>query len=151
MKSIILAIVFSLCFFIKLPGGFSTQHFIGDNESKIIEVIRGAVEDTRWMNASSRQELDRMLGAYYTGPLLLDSIESAWIFINVPTDWDYVIKAENIRIIEISGDKASACADILERDAVVEVTLMSRAEYHMIKTDNGWKIAAAKYSVPIKV
>lgn len=145
-KGIILAMIFSFCFFIELPGGFSNSTNLNkENEIEIIDFIKKAVEDTSWLYVSSRQEMDRVLVAYYTGPLLLELSESTWNFISVPTDWDYVAKAENIKIIEISGNKASACVDILENDSAAGVTLLIKAEYLMIKTEDGWKIAGANY------
>lgn len=150
-RFLLIAIALLFCFIAQVPYGFSdsTKDWTKESEVEIAAVVTGAVEDTRWLYVSSRQEMDHVLGAYYTGQLLEELSESAWNFISVPTDWQYVIRAENCKINLISRDKASACVDILESDEIAGVTFSSRAEYLLAKTKNGWKITGVEYCKPV--
>lgn len=145
-KILFVTIIFVFCFMIRGPGGYANpiDDWTKKSEVEITAVVTGAVGDTRWLYVSSRQEMNCTLAAYYTGPLLEQLSESAWNFIRVPTDWQYVIKAGNCRVTAISGDKANACVDILESDEIAGVTFSSRVEYLLVKTESGWKIAGVE-------
>lgn len=146
-RFLLTAIALLFCLIALVPYGFSdsTNDWAQESEVEIAAVVTGAVEDTRWLYVSSRQEMDLLLGVYYTGPLLAELCESAWNFISVPTDWQYVIKAKNCKITPVSRDKASACVDILESDEIAGVTFSSKVEYLLVKTKNGWKISGVEY------
>ncbi len=143
-KKIFLAFVLIFCFFIKITGGFSEPVGYTTNgeeaEIKIINVAKNAVEDTRWIHASSRVEMNRVLNDYYTGPLLERFCESAWNFVITPTDWAYTVKAENCTIIHIFKNQAVIRLDIVESDMVSGIDFISRMEYFLVKTENGWRI-----------
>jgi len=132
----------SLCFFIKTPSVISDQSndTLIKNKKEIIDLIKKSVADTEWMRASTRKELDTILGRYYTALLISKLNNSTWDFINLPTDWDYFIKAENIKIASISENKAIVCFEIIEIDTLTCNKFSNKAKCHLIKTENGWRI-----------
>lgn len=144
-KRLLTAIIFFLSFLTQMPGGFSNSiDVLAENEVAIKNVVKGAIEDTRWMNASSRQEMNRILGAYYTGPLLAELSESAWNFTRLCTDWEYTTRADNCQIISLLESSARISVDILETEATSGTTYVRRAEYSLLKTENGWKAVERK-------
>lgn len=145
LRKIILAIIISFCFYNTACGYWEpSENIYKETETEIIEVLKGAVEDTKWMKASSRPEMESILGNYYTGPLLSQLSEAAWSFINVPTDWEYINQVKDCKVTMVSGSKASACVDIIESDAATGVSFLTKFEYTLIITVNGWRIADSK-------
>ncbi len=142
LKYISLILFLFLCFFIKIPGVIPNQlsSIVEKDKIEIIDLVKKSVEDTRWMRASTPEELDVILSCYYTTPLVSRLNNSVWEFINKPTDWDYIIKAENIEIISISQNKASVYFDIAELDTLTRNKFSNKAECHLVKTENGWRI-----------
>lgn len=120
---------------IPVPGYLSRG-----NEEEITSILRGAVEDTRWLAATSRREIQELLAAYYGEPLLSELSEAVWQFISVPTDWHYETRVGRITILRQSENMAAVRAEIIETDVLSGYTCISTVEYHLIKGDLTWKI-----------
>lgn len=142
IKYVLIVLVLISCFFIKIPGVISKQLIstLKEDRMEIIDIVKNSIEDTRWMRVSTRQEIDMILSSYYTEPLLTKLINSTCNFISKPTDWDYVIKAENIEILDMSESNATVYVYIVEFDTLTCVKFSSKAKYSLIKTDTGWRI-----------
>ncbi|MFX4260703.1 hypothetical protein ACOBQJ_00740 [Pelotomaculum propionicicum] len=113
-----------------------------DIEFEIAKVVKGAVEDTSWLHASSRQEMESLLTAYYTGDLLNELGDSGWRFVSRPNDWEYITSAGRIDVVVISHQEGAACAEILEKDELSGMVYSSTVRYFLIKTGGGWRIRA---------
>ncbi len=119
-----------------------------DIKIEITKVVKGAVEDTSWLHASSRQEMERLLADYYTGILLNELGDSGWNFVSRPNDWEYVTSAGHIEVVEITNDEGTASAEILEKDELSGIVYSSTVRYFLIKTCDGWKIKAKTACIP---
>lgn len=142
IKYVLIVLVLISCFFIKIPGVISKQLIstLKEDRMEIIDIVENSIEDTRWMHVSTRQEIEMILSSYYTEPLLTKLINSTGNFMSKPTDWDYVMKAENIEILDMSGSKATVYVDIVEFDTLTCVKFSSKAKYFLVKTSTGWRI-----------
>jgi len=139
-RTFCVSIIVFLCVFMQIPLGQCSS----TNENSIDtlgKVIKDALEDTTWLRASTHQEMEQLLGAYYTWPVLQILIESAWNFVRVPSDWEYLVTTGNCTITYISEDRAGFHADILETDEITGVTHLSRMEYLLVNTEKGWRIS----------
>jgi|GEM_PF-1681185 len=141
-KRAVIAVIVLSCLFTGIPGGFSIpeRRSVEKDEAEIVNVVKGAVEDTAWLHVSSRQEMDRVLNRYYTAPLCRELAETAWNFVSKPTDWDYIIKVENCKITSLSGEQAAVLVDIVEKDDLADSCFPGRFEYTLIKMADGWRI-----------
>lgn len=115
-----------------------------ESEEEITSVLRGAVEDTRWLAATSRREVQELLAAYYGEPLLSELSDAVWNFISVPTDWHYETRVGRFTVLRHSGNQAAVQAEIFETDVLSGFTCVSKAEYHLIKVNRNWKIVAVR-------
>ncbi|NLI13690.1 MAG: hypothetical protein GX425_13980 [Peptococcaceae bacterium] len=115
-----------------------------ETEEAIVHLVREAVEDTAWLQASSRGELELLLKRYYTGDLLKEICDKAWDFVRIPNCWDYIIKAGKIKICYVSGDTAAVSVEVVETDEITGISYYTQLEYMLLKTDTGWKITARK-------
>lgn len=128
-----------------MAGAEPVQPYIQEKEDiefEITKVVKGAVEDTGWLHASSRQEMERLLAAYYTGKLLNELCDSGWRFVSRPNDWEYVTSAGSIEVLVFSHQEGTACAEILEKDELSGTVYSSTVRYFLIKTCDGWRIRA---------
>lgn len=119
-----------------------------DNETEIIRVVKGAVEDTNWLHVSSKQEMEQLMEAYYTGDLLTEVSNSGWRFVSRPNSWEYVVSTGSIDVEVISAKEGSAHVEILEKDEISGHVYSSRFNYFLIKNDNGWKIITRNVCIP---
>jgi hypothetical protein len=143
LNKYILVVIFVLsCFFTKTSCVIPEQlnYTLSADEIEIIALVRNSVADTKWMRASTPDELDIILGCYYTAPLVSRINNSTWEFVNKPTDWHYKIKAKNIKINRLFENKAVVYFDLTEYDPLTCNRFFYKAEYHLIKTENGWRI-----------
>lgn len=143
-KNVLLILIFLSCFFNEMSGSttFIIDHSPQEGEAEITGVVRGAVKDTRWLEAASRQEVQQLLSTYYSGQFLSDLSDSAWNFISVPTDWDYETQAGQCTVLSQSEDQASIQVEILETNVLSGVVYVHWAEYRLIKENGAWKIIA---------
>lgn len=119
-----------------------------DIKNEITKVVKGAVEDTGWLHASSRQEMERLLAAYYTGKLLNELGDNGWRFVSRPNDWEYVTSAGRIDVVVFSHQEGKACAEILEKDELSGIVYSSTVRYFLIKTCDGWRIRTKTACIP---
>ena len=119
-------------------------------EFEITKVVKGAIEDTSWLQASSRQEMERLLAAYYTGKLLNDLGDNGWRFVSRPNDWEYVTSAGRIDVVVFSHQEGKACAEILEKDELSGIVYSSTVRYFLIKTCDGWRIRTKTACIPLE-
>jgi|LFRM01.1.fsa_nt_gb hypothetical protein len=113
-------------------------------EEEITSVLKGAVEDSGWLAATSRQEVRELLAAYYGEPLLSELSDAVWDFISVPTDWHYETRLGRITVLRQTENMAAVQAEILETDVLSGVTFISTVEYHLVKGNQAWKIVNIK-------
>lgn len=105
-----------------------------------MNIIQGAVEDTRWLRASSRREMELFLSDYYTGPLLAKVVNSAWSFVVLPTDWTCTARVEKYRAIVLMGGRAVVLAEIVESDPALGLNFSTEVKYSLVRTEKGWRI-----------
>jgi hypothetical protein len=119
-----------------------------DIEYEIIKVVKGAVEDTNWLQVSSKQEMQQMMEAYYTGDLLTEVSDNGWRFVSRPNSWEYVVSTGSIDVEVISAKEGAAHVEILEKDEISGCVYSSIVNYFLIKNDNGWKIKTRTVCIP---
>lgn len=146
-RTLCAGVIVFLCIFMQIQ--FGECNLTNKNSAdEIRNVIKGAVEDTTWLRATTQKDLEQLLGAYYTWPALQGLIESTWNFVKVPTDWEYLVTTDNCEITHIFGKKANAQADILETDEITGITYLSKMEYSLVYTKKGWKISGIRTICP---
>lgn len=145
-KNLLPAAIIILFFYLPISGEpyVKPDHLTRETENTIVSLVCEAVEDTTWLYATSRVELERILERYYTGPLLQEITAQAWDFVRIPNSWDLVIKAGECRMVLISADAAEVCIEVIETDEITGVSYYTQLEYFLINTDAGWRIAARK-------
>lgn len=151
-KNIFTAILFIIIITTVLPGADIIQSHpaIKENiEFEIAKVVRGAVEDTDWLHASSRQEMEQLMEAYYTGNLLTEISDSGWRFVSIPNSWEYIVKVGYIDIEVISDQEGSAYVEILETDELSGCIYSSMVKYFLIKNDTGWRIRSKSACISV--
>ncbi len=144
LKNTLLFLIFLTSCFTNISGaatlvpGYPSR----GSEEEITGVLRGAVEDTRWLAATSRREARELLAAYYGEPLLSELSDAVWNFISVPTDWHYETRVGRFTVLRQSENQAAVQVEILETDVLSGFTYISKAEYNLIKGNRTWKIIA---------
>lgn len=145
-KSVFSAVILVFYLSLQMPAGqlIKSNHDTKEIEMEVVELVTEAVEDTKWLLVSSREELEQILGTYYTGPLLYEISDQAWDFVRVPNSWEYVVKAGSCKTTFISNVVTGVSVEVMETDEITGVTYVSLVDYLLINTDGGWKITARK-------
>jgi hypothetical protein len=107
---------------------------------EIKSVVRGAVEDSGWMKASTKKEMQKLLSQYFTGKLLDDLTGEAWDFIQLDTDWHGKTTVEKILINSIDENAATVLAYIKEVDVANKTSTGMIGEFILVNSPNGWRI-----------
>lgn len=147
-KKVLAAVLFIALVSSGLTGAEPIHSNFTDAEHEIIHVVKGAVEDTSWLHASSRQEMEHLMKTYYTGNLLNEISDSAWRFVSTPNDWEYAVSTGTIEVEMISTQEGTASAEILETDELSGCVYFSVVSYSLIKNSDGWKIRAKSACIP---
>ncbi len=147
-KKVLAAVLFITLVSTGLTGSEQAHSNSMETEHEIINVVKGAVEDTSWFHVSSRQEMEHLMKAYYTGSLLTEISDSAWRFVSTPNDWEYVVSTGIIEVEVISAQEGTAYAEILETDVLSGCVYSSVVSYSLIKNSDGWKIRAKSLCIP---
>lgn len=113
-----------------------------DISLEVVKVVKGAVEDTSWLHASSRQEMEYLLTAYYTGSLLDELSDSGWRFVSRQNSWEYVTSTGRLDFEVISEQECTVCVEVLEEDEITGLVYSSIFRYNLIKKSGGWRIRA---------
>ncbi len=146
LKNGFIAVVLSAFILMQMASGalIYPNTMTEDNKIAIDDVVRHAVEDTGWILASSRNEMERVLSPIFAEPYLSEKCESALSFVSVPTGWEYETRVINITITEIYGNEAAVIVDIMETDQITGTAYLSRLQYVLRKTGDGWKITGVR-------
>ncbi|WP_031514661.1 hypothetical protein [Desulfofalx alkaliphila] len=117
-----------------------------DQANEIGTVIKGAVEDTSWMNAKSEQQVKDLLSQYFAGELLERNTTAALNFIDLRTDWYWQTNVESIHIIYLNESKAMAIVTLIDRDLNdINNTHRDKAAFYLHNTVDGWRIFDYRY------
>ncbi|TEB10003.1 hypothetical protein [Pelotomaculum propionicicum] len=144
-KTVLSAVILTFfCLIIPVEPALKPAHFSKETEVAIVHLVREAVEDTAWLRASSRAEMELILKRFYTGQLLQEISDKAWDFVKIPNSWDYVVKAGKFKIDYVSNDTAAVSVEVVETDEITGISYYTQLEYMLLKTDTGWKITARK-------
>ncbi len=110
------------------------------NIAEIKAIVRGAVEDTGWMQVANKQEMQKFLSQYFTGDLLNSLTEDAWYFIQLDTDWHGKTTVEKIMINSIDGNRVTVLAYIKEVDVANKTNAGVTGEFTLVNSPDGWRI-----------
>lgn len=111
-----------------------------EDTEEIKEIVRGATENTDWMQTKDKEELHKIMNRYFTGELLEELTEQTWQFINMHTDWYGTANVEKITFNSIDENMVRVLAYIKESDVVSKTSNTITGEFVLVKTDNGWRI-----------
>jgi len=141
-----------LCFLLYLPQGNkdagALERLTRIEESSILAVIKGGVEDNSWWGAKNKADVTLVLSKYYMGKLLEELSEQAWNFVSKPTDWYWQTRVVEIKITNKSEDTALVDADLEILDLITNQKQNGTAQYIIKKTSKGWRIINSLYSWP---
>jgi len=144
--------VFVLCILLCLLHGSKNAGALEQvyriEESNILAVIKGGVEDNSWWEAKSEANVKSVLSRYYTGNLLDTLTEQAWNFVSKPTDWYWETRVVKIKTTTKSKDTALVDADLEILDLITKQKEKGKAQYNIKKTGGGWRIVNVLYSWP---
>jgi len=104
-------------------------------------IVHGAVEDTGWMRAADKKEVQVFLSSYFTGELLNDLVEQTWKFVKSDTDWYGTAIVEKMLVNSIDGDTVTVLAYIKEIDVTNKRSTGATGEFILKKTYCGWRIS----------
>ncbi|WP_066635626.1 hypothetical protein [Desulfolucanica intricata] len=124
----------------------AAEDLLDTSDSILIkETVNNAVNDNRWFNASSQEEVKSILDDYYTGPLLDVLTADTWKFVQQCTDWPYQVSVEEVKITYLTNDSAVVNASLKDKDLYTGNEIHGLAVYNLIKTENNWRIISDKY------
>jgi hypothetical protein len=142
LKNTLLLLTLLTIYFIKIPWASTlvSDYPSGPDEAEIKSIVVSAVEDTRWFQAGTRQEVRQLLALYYGEPLLSELSNSVWNFISVPTDWHYETRPGQFTMLGQSGNQAAVQVEIVETDVLSGYSIVFNVEYLLVKDNRDWKI-----------
>ncbi len=138
-----LCVLMSTLFTVFIFQSEASESNLSDQE--LLDVIKGAVEDDRWLFVKSPEMARCVLAQYYTGQLLEENTQQVWETVKYPTDWYWKAAAQNIKVISNNGKEAVATAEILDYDLITGEIKHGQAKYFLLNTEKGWRVAEAKY------
>ncbi|OPZ73446.1 MAG: hypothetical protein BWY80_00936 [Firmicutes bacterium ADurb.Bin456] len=142
LRNILLLLTLLTIIFIKITWASTlvSGYLKSSDEAEIKNIVISAIEDTSWFQASTRQEVRKLLAVYYGEPLLSELSGSVWKFICVPTDWHYETRSGRLTILELTGNQAELQVEIVETEALSGSSIVSNVKYLLAKSDHKWKI-----------
>lgn len=111
----------------------------------VLQVVRGAVQDTCWMNLHSREQLYEHFSQYYAADLLEDITEKTWQFVQTPTDLYTRAEVTSFSSVTMrqNGAMVTAAVELLDLDT--GSTEQGRGVFYLKMTAAGWRIIRMEF------
>lgn len=111
----------------------------------VLQVVRGAVQDTYWLKLHSREQLYEHFSQYYTAELLEDITEKTWQFVQTPTDLYTRAEVTSFSSVAMRQNDAVVTAMVEMLDLDTGSTEQGRGVFYLKLTTAGWRIVRMEF------